>query len=76
MQAAGAIIVFLLILAAAAWFFRSKSPAKTPDTEADPAFIETGSGAPEGGTPAAPPEPPGDDPATQDTGGGPPVKPK
>jgi hypothetical protein len=69
MQVAAGIVIFLLIIGAAAWLLKPRSPTKTVDTEVDPAYQETQSGAPEGGTPAVPPAP-GNGPTTQDTGGG------
>lgn len=73
MQTAAGIFVFLLIIAAAAWLFKPSKPAP-PLPEIDVDFPPTDAGAVEGGTPAMPPA--GGDPTTQDTGGGPPVKPK
>lgn len=68
MQVAAGIIIFLLILGAAAWLMKAHGPVPTVDDD-DGSGPQTDAGAPEGGTPAAPPAP-GDGPTTQDTGGG------
>lgn len=75
MQTAAGILVFLLIIAAAAWLFKPSKASPPPGPEVDDGGVPTEAGVPEGATPAAPPTA-GPCATTQDTGGGPvPVKP-